>query len=218
MLKVVCISDTHSKHKELIVPDGDVLIHAGDFTYFGSSIKEVESFNTWLGKLPHKHKIVIAGNHDVTFEVNPRRTIGELEVKHMESLLTNCVYLNDSGITIDGVNFWGSPITPWFFDWAFNRMRGKDIKKHWNMIPDNTNVLITHGPPLGVLDRVGPRLTGCEDLMNRIEHLQHLKLHVFGHIHCGYGTQDLYGVKFVNAAVVGENYQLTGKPIRIVEV
>jgi len=109
-MKIVCISDTHEKHRLLKVPDGDMLIHSGDFTMLGDR-KWVEDFNEWLGELPHKHKIVIPGNHDFGFEVDYRRIITPEQVKEYEGLLTNCVYLNDSGITIEGLNIWGKSCT-----------------------------------------------------------------------------------------------------------
>ena len=94
-MKIVLISDTHCMHDRLEVPDGDVLVHAGDFTWRGRP-QEIDEFNRWLEKLPHKHKLVIAGNHDRMFEDNPMRA---------QSLLTNCTYLQDSGCTIDGISF-----------------------------------------------------------------------------------------------------------------
>ncbi|MBC7410804.1 MAG: metallophosphoesterase, partial [Arcicella sp.] len=109
----------------------------------GGRIEEIEMFNEWMGSLPHRHKVVIAGNHDFFFEKYP---------KEAKRLITNATYLNDSGILIEGLHIWGSPIQPWFYDWAFNRKRGKDIRKHWDLIPTNTDILITHGPPFGILD------------------------------------------------------------------
>jgi Icc-related predicted phosphoesterase len=123
-------------------------------------------------------------------------------------------YLNDSGCEIDGVKFWGSPITPWFHNWAFNRMRGAEIKEHWNLIPDNTNVLITHGPPYGFGDRPFGKhdRVGCEDLMSVVNRVKP-KLHVFGHIHGSAGEQFFNGTHFVNASVVNEIYSVVNSPV-----
>lgn len=120
-MKIICISDTHNLHKNLKVPDGDILIHAGDMTCVGG-IDEIKEFNEWLGTLPHSHKIVIAGNHDIYFEEEPSKS---------KSLITNAIYLEDSGIIIEGLKIWGSPSSPNYQNWAFNRERGEAIKKHW---------------------------------------------------------------------------------------
>ncbi len=144
-MRLVCISDTHSQHDDIdLIPDGDVLIHAGDCLGRGS-IFELEDFDYWLGELPHPTKILIAGNHDWCFQTRPNEA---------RKLVTNAIYLEDSGVTIGGLKFWGSPITPTFRNWAFNRDRGPDIAKHWDLIPDDTDVLVTHGPPEGIFDTV----------------------------------------------------------------
>ena len=106
---IVAISDTHGQHRSLDIPDGDILIHAGDLTN-GGEIDQVEDFNNFLGTLPHQDKVVIAGNHDFCFERQPKRS---------EALLTNCIYLKDREATVQGIRFYGSPWQPWFYDWAF---------------------------------------------------------------------------------------------------
>jgi len=141
-MKLITISDTHGLHWSLDIPDGDVLIHAGDLTDRGI-LEEVSEFNTFLGTLPHPHKIVIAGNHDLCFEDYRM---------DCEEALTNCIYLQDQEVTIDGVRFYGSPWQPWFYDWAFNLERGPEIRAKWDLIPEGTDVLITHGPPYGIGD------------------------------------------------------------------
>lgn len=162
-LRLVIVSDTHEQHAGVVVPDGDVFIHAGDFTYNGD-LKAIAAFGGWLAALPHRHKLVIAGNHDFAFEHVPapaRKALG--------SDKNGVRYLQDSGVTIDGVSFWGSPWQPWFMDWAFNLPRGPKIAAEWAKIPEQTDVLITHGPPMGILDYV-PRgeHVGCADLLARI--------------------------------------------------
>jgi Icc-related predicted phosphoesterase len=211
-MKIVCISDTHTHELQMThpVPDGDVLVFAGDMSYHGE-LNKIMYFNQWLGTLPHAHKIVIAGNHDRSFEDHRR-----FEAR---TLLTNCTYLEDQETIIEGVKFYGSPVQPWFYDWAFNKRRGEEIKKYWDAIPDDTNVLITHGPVFGILDKVipGNEYVGCKDLKKRIETLPDLKLHVCGHIHCGHGRRKIRGVTYVNASICDEDYSPIQKPI-VVEI
>lgn len=214
-MKLVMISDTHERENEIVLPEGDILIHAGDITNKGSLIK-LEAAVNWYKNQPHLHKIMICGNHDFCFE-NGLSTKARALVEN-----AGIIYLEDSGITIDGINFWGSPIQPWFHNWAFNRQRGADIKKHWDKIPDDTHVLITHGPPYMIRDEA-PRgfgeieNVGCADLLNRISDLNHLKVHIFGHIHNGYGITKIEQCSFVNASTCTERYEPTNKPL-IVEI
>jgi Icc-related predicted phosphoesterase len=204
-MKIVCISETHGLHDKITVPDGDLLIHAGDMSMQGKP-NEILEFSHWFATLPHKYKILIAGNHDFLFEKNPKLAIPMVQD-------AGAIYLNDSGCTIEGLNFWGSPIQPWFYDWAFNRQRGAEIKKHWNLIPDNTDVLITHGPQMLIGDQSYPNgdHLGCADLADKIDKLPNLKLHVFGHIHGGAGVYPYGRAISINASVLNEQYQPNGK-------
>ena len=197
-MRIVCVSDTHMQHSRMVVPDGDVLIHAGDSTGRGSEM-EILSVNTWLGTLPHKHKILIAGNHDWLFQKSPNLA---------RALIIHATYLQDEEVTIDGVRFYGSPWQPWFFDWAFNLQRGAEIAEKWKLIPDGIDVLITHGPPHGILDRApGDRVVGCEELRKVVDRIKP-QLHVFGHIHSSYGEKAQDGTIFVNACTCPESYAL----------
>lgn len=207
MLKIVCLSDTHNCNEQIIVPEGDILIHAGDATIRGS-VPEIKAFNEWFANLPHQVKIFVAGNHDWLFETNNRfaRTL----------LDDSIIYLQDSFIEIEGLKFYGSPWQPRFYDWAFNLNRGAELAEKWKSIPADTDVLITHGPPFGILDEV-PRQywienTGCEELRKKVEEIRP-KAHVFGHIHCGYGTAEKFGVKFINASNCDESYEPNQPPI-----
>ena len=213
MPKIVCLSDTHNCNEQIDVPGGDILIHSGDATINGTE-REVESFLNWFSSLPHKHKIFVAGNHDWLYETDNK----------LARILTakfNIKYLQDSFIEIEELKIYGSPWQPRFFDWAFNLNRGAQLAEKWELIPDDTDVLITHGPPNGILDEVprkyGTENTGCEELRKKVEQLsvKNLKLHIFGHIHCGYGRTDKFGVKFINASNCDESYQPTQKPIVI---
>ena len=230
-MKIVCISDTHMDEPEL--PEGDVLIHAGDLTYKGQP-QELGKAKLWLFSQIDKFNrvLIIPGNHDFGFESHFLMYKKEYEN-------AGITVLNDSAEVINGVTFYGSPITPWFHNWAFNRHRGEDIQPYWLMIPEETNVLVTHGPPHGILDGVPSRdrvmigrdnhyrpiykkgghveHVGCEDLLERIKELKQLKLHVFGHVHEGYGQEEHFGVKFVNPSRMDADYQPVNKPI-IVEI
>jgi Icc-related predicted phosphoesterase len=211
-MKIVCLSDTHNCNELIDVPDGDLLIHAGDATGRGS-VEEIQVFNKWFSNLPHKYKIFVAGNHDWLFETNNL---------YARSLLSKSViYLQDSEVEIEGLKIYGSPWQPRFFDWAFNLMRGAELAEKWELMPEDTDILITHGPPNGILDAV-PRQyfienTGCEEMLKKVKELstKRLKLHIFGHIHCGYGQVDRFGVKFVNASNCDEAYEPSQAPIVI---
>lgn len=212
-LKLVLLSDTHTMHDQVKVPDGDVLIHAGDLTYTGRR-DQFEAAIAWLSKLPHKHKLVIAGNHD----------FGAVEFfqKAFPTLDKSIHYLHETGITIDGIKFWGSPYTPTFGRWAYMADRGEEIKKHWDLIPTDTDVLITHGPLWGILDVSGfPGSTenlGCEELHNAVFDRVLPQVHVFGHIHGSYGRKfkmipnDVPNILFYNASVVNEDYEVVNSP------
>lgn len=207
-MRIVCLSDTHGLHKRVKVPDGDILLHAGDFTHFGEP-SEVDLFLDWLSGLPHGHKVFVAGNHD--FYVERRNEHFIEQVRAMPAL----TYLQDSGAEIAGLRIWGSPVQPWFYDWAFNRQRGAEIQEHWDLIPADTHVLITHGPPIGILDRNFKGVhTGCENLRDTIAKLGQLRLHVFGHMHPGGGQQcELDGCLFVNAAICDERGYASREPV-----
>jgi Icc-related predicted phosphoesterase len=178
------------------------------------SFKQVAEFTEWFGAQKYNHLVLIPGNHDFAFE----EAYGVCET---ECKLRNITLLHDSGAEIEGIKFWGSGITPWFYDWAFNRERGADIKKHWDLIPEDTEVLVTHGPPFGILDMTLPSYgngqnVGCEELIAKIWKTQ-VKLHVFGHIHEGRGTKRELDKLFVNASTLDEKYRMNiNEPIRVV--
>lgn len=203
MTKIVAISDTHMRHRDLEVPEGDILIHAGDFTRKGK-LEDVIDFNDWLGKLPHPNKIVIAGNHDFCFQS-----------QHDESKknLSNAIYLQDQSIELLGLKIYGSPWQPWFFDWAFNLKRGQEIKAKWDLIPKGTDILITHGPPMGILDKTSKgKSVGCEELNRRILEIKP-KLHIFGHIHEAYGETLQNNISYINASNCDLSYKPSNQPI-----
>ena len=177
-LRIVCLSDTHNRHADLDVPDGDILLHAGDFTGRGTE-EEVAAFGEFLAGLPHSEKVIVAGNHDFLFESDGARA---------RELLGDVTYLQDAGATVCGLHIWGSPWQPWFHDWAFNLPRGKALAQKWSLVPASVDVLMTHGPPAGILDQThhGSRV-GCEELLAALARIRP-RLHLFGHIHEGHGT------------------------------
>jgi Icc-related predicted phosphoesterase len=209
-MKIVAISDSHERHQFVKLPEGDVLVHSGDFTFRGE-FNAVANFASWMSQQDFKHKVVIAGNHELTFADPQIRPI-------MINLLkeAGCIYLEDSSVEIDGKLFYGSPWQPRFFDWAFNVDRGPQIAQKWAAIPENTNVLITHGPPHGILDdTIRDGSQGCKDLAERIADLKNLKAHIFGHLHHGYGITNINETCFINASICTDNYIPSNKPISI---
>lgn len=220
-----CISDLHGEEPEL--EGGDLLIVAGDLTARDHP-REFIIFKEWLWLTKQKYKkvILIAGNHDGLIE--KRIMMGPQETWNVRDFC----YLEDSGTEFCGVDkdgnsctmkIWGSPWTPAFGDWHFMKDRGEPIKKMWDLIPKDIDILITHGPPFGIQDQVkyssktnNGKFAGCEELRNALDLLKKLKLHVFGHVHEGYGKVQVNGVIHVNASIMNEDYEPVNKPIRVV--
>jgi hypothetical protein len=168
----------------------------------GGSEKSARKFARWMAGFSHKYKIVVAGNHDKCFEQGNRLLVKD----YFKSL--GLIYLEHEPELICGLKFFGSPYQPEFCSWAFNLPRGEALARKWSQIPDETEVLITHGPPLGTLDHsiYDDRPCGCEDLANKIKELKNLKLHVFGHIHYSRGMICKDGVTYVNACICAEGF------------
>lgn len=214
-LKIVAISDTHSYHRRINIPDADVIVCAGDISFRGE-LTILKDFADWMGSLPIKHKITIFGNHEVGMSIEGHKNRNAA----LQFLKDNNIhYLQDSGVEIEGVKFWGSPVQPRFFNWEWNRDRGKDIDKHWKKIPLDTNVLITHGPPFEILDLVEDAMgrnphQGCEMLALRLKDLTQLKAHVFGHLHHNGGeSTTIDNVFYGNASICTDQYQPINPPI-----
>lgn len=206
-MKVVFLSDTHEQHGKLQnLPDGDIIIHGGDITNRGKEL-EVSEFIEWFSNLNYKYKVFIAGNHDFYFE-----DYSWYEIQ--QTLPEGMFYLCNSGVEIEGISIWGSPITPWFYNWAFNKERGFDIMRYWQQIPsENLDILVTHGPPARLLDKcVDGRIVGCEDLLSVVEEFKP-KYHLFGHIHEGYGIVETEHTTFINGSVLDERYQLVNEVV-----
>jgi Icc-related predicted phosphoesterase len=209
--KITFISDTHTKHKHLTndLPGGDILIHCGDISSRGY-MTEIKNFLEWFdGIKGYEHKIFIAGNHDFGFQDNPKEC-----AKLLQDYPT-VTYLEDSSVIVDGIKIYGSPWQPRFHNWAFNVNRGWDIAQKWEKIPQDTDILITHGPSLGILDitNISERV-GCEDLYKRVMEINP-KVHAFGHIHSSYGMKEMDGMTFINASNLGEDYLYQNDPITL---
>ena len=209
--KITFISDTHTKHRHLTndLPGGDILIHCGDISSRGYK-NEIENFLGWFdGIKGYEYKIFIAGNHDFGFQDNPKEC-----AKLLQDYPT-VTYLEDSSVIVDGIKIYGSPWQPRFHNWAFNVNRGWDIAQKWEKIPQDTDILITHGPLLGILDitNISERV-GCQDLYNKVMEIKP-KVHAFGHIHSSYGMKEIDGMTFINASNLGEDYLYQNDPITL---
>lgn len=231
-MKIVCISDTHNRHRELEVPECDLLIHAGDFTNKGTET-EISQFANWLKTLYQaKHKIVIPGNHDILCQKN-----SPLVSNLFHTPDKSISYLNNSWITYNKLTIYGTPWTPYFYDWAFNGIPTEHLSI---MIPDrdhpslcsiydrisrDIDILICHGPPLGILDKVQDTLgnkhkVGSSDMKHTISTMNKLKLYVCGHIHDSYGIYSELNtlgntITYVNASICQSNSIELNKPILI---
>jgi Icc-related predicted phosphoesterase len=192
---------------------GDILIMSGDISFVGNAIDFAE-FDFWLGKIKHQYKAIIVtpGNHDLGSQRNPSL---------FKSLITNATYLVNEPATILGLKFWVSPMTPTFMNWAWMADRGASIKRYWDMIPEGTDVIVTHGPPFGILDACpdmddSTKLVnvGCEELLKAVQRIKP-RLHIFGHIHEGHGQVTIDGTTFINASIMNGQYQPVNSPITI---
>jgi Icc-related predicted phosphoesterase len=205
-MRLVCISDTHGLLSKIKVPDGDILLFAGDVTRQGT-LEQLKQFNNDLLSLSHKYKICIGGNHDFCLEK---------KAKESRQLITNAIYLQDQLVEVNELRIYGSPWQPWFYNWAFNLQRGQEIKAKWDLIPEGIDVLITHGPAFGHGDRTfyDNKNVGCTDLLDAIKIIKP-KIHVFGHIHEGYGITSEGKTLCINASICDLDYNPTNKPIVI---
>lgn len=210
-MKICAVSDTHAWYTDLKeMPEADVFVHAGDIECY-ENISQVMHFKKWLDKLPYKRKIVIPGNHD--------RIVHEAQDLVRSILKDSCDFLINQEVVIDGLKFYGSPYTPTYGYWYFMKQRGDEISREWEKIPHDTDVLITHGPPLGVLDKVmrskgfGENV-GCYDLARFVKQIKP-QVHIFGHIHEGYGMMKKDGTRFYNVSIFNERFEFEHRPTLI---
>lgn len=199
-----CVSDLHGFQPQLV--GGDILIICGDLTARNTK-DEYTRFISWLSKLPYRCKIVIAGNHDGLIEKGTV-TIGNDQIH----------YLCDSGYEFEGIKIWGSPWTPTFLNWYFMKDRGDPIKEKWDLIPSDTDILVTHGPPYGIFDETVDEIrVGCEDLKKAVQERIKPRIHCFGHIHeCGGSISEMDGITYVNCSYIDEHYRPVNSPIRLI--
>ena len=202
-MQIVCISDTHCQEADLVIPDGDMLIHAGDLTLRGTALQINQSL-AYFAKLPHKYKVVIAGNHDFGFESKNPDIVIPPEI----------IYLENNSITIEGIKIWGSPVCTPYYEWAFMwDERKREIL--YESIPDDIDIVINHGPAYGILDFTTKQTNaGCEFLLKRLKEIRP-KLFVCGHIHENYGVVEVDGIKFVNAAILNRQYTIANEPVMV---
>lgn len=217
-MKIVCISDVHCKWNKLKIPECDLLISAGDYSFLGEP-HVVRDFHKWLNKQPARYKISVQGNHEKQVEKNFALS------KQMAEEACPGVYFIDEGlIEIEGTKIWCSAISKFFCNWAWNRYSGEDIQKHWDLIPNDADIVVTHGPCYGILDSL-ERFNGMtqefemehlgdSQLLDKILEVKP-KLHISGHIHPGYGTLTRDGITFINAAICNDDYKAVNAPIEI---
>lgn len=216
-MRIVTISDTHTKHGQLTqpaslltIPEGDVLIHAGDFTAMGRTGETVK-FLKWFAALPHPHKVLVAGNHDFMCLNDPEQ-FARLLAQHAPDVH----YLNEArnSVVIEGARFTGTPSTPLFGNWAFMRSP-EELDRIYRQFPEDTDVLITHGPPRGIGDSCYPdgEQAGCPLLAMWVYEHQPA-FHVYGHIHEGYGIRHAPYIRttFVNTSVCDRQYRVANAP------
>ncbi len=233
-IKICCISDTHTFTDNLTLPPGDLLIHCGDFTMRGTK-EETEKFSEWLKNQPYKNKIVIAGNHELSFDkIRYEQRLLKFMNKptQLEALKKNinpdnfikclkdiegCIYLEHESVNLYGYKIFGTAYVAPVSDWDF-MLKSEERKKKFKEIPSDTEILITHTPPSGILDckdsETNEKLrSGCvhlkEEVLNRVKPVYH----IFGHNHDGYGCKSIDGINFVNCATCDEDYQPVNKPV-----
>jgi Icc-related predicted phosphoesterase len=198
-MKIVCIADTHNREDDLIIPDGDIIIHAGDLTEGGTK-REVTQFINWFSSLPHSHKIFIAGNHDYYLEDIDKETFAK-------SLPKGVHYLHNTALSLGNIKFWGTPQVPSLTRWAFKE------PFYWNDIPKDTDILISHVPPYEILDLHDRNFhLGDKVLAKRVDKLS-LSYHIFGHVHDAYGLTRIKNTIFVNASSVDSTGRYFNPPI-----
>ncbi len=213
-MKAVCFSDTHRTPIPFTLPEADFGLFSGDCCMPGKEA-ELRAFVKWFAEQPVKHKIFVPGNHDWFTEREDAKTRGIMKANGI-------TYLNNEGVELDGIKIYGTPIQPFFCNWAHNVMEDEKRAEYYAKIPNDLDILITHCPPFGILDWV-PRSffgaeiresVGCRELLKAVQRANP-RFHVFGHIHCARGEQKAFGTHFVNAAICTEAYVLSGLPISI---
>lgn len=206
-MRIVCFSDTHAdicidRLDTISMPEGDVLICAGDFSGIGNNL-DIINFNETLKRFKHEFKILCPGNHDRFLEHS--YDLGEV-------ILDQAFLLCDQEVVIKGIKFYVTPWTPTFYNWSF-MLSEEELKKKFEYIPEDTNVLISHGPPFGILDKNNKGINcGSKALLERVKKVKP-KYHVFGHIHQNYGIEEIEDTKFINCSLLDDDYILKNEPV-----
>jgi Icc-related predicted phosphoesterase len=198
-MKICVISDTHELEDDVEILPCDLLLHAGDFSFFGQSIQAMEGFNAWLGSQPARHRVITCGNHEFPIAADPAG---------WRRRLTNATLLLNEMVEIEGIRIWGSPTTP-LDGMAFGVPDQAERDRIYAAIP-TVDILMTHTPPLGILD--GGQ--GCPALRRAVIRIRP-RLHCFGHVHSAYGTRNTEHTLFVNAALLDEDGAPSRSPILI---
>ena len=219
-MKFVCISDTHNQHENLVFDgtEGDILVHTGDFSNFGNLLN-VKNFISWFQEQPFPIKILIAGNHDVSLDkdlMKDHKAINEVIDTYVRQN-SNLIYLDESGYDIDGIKIWGSAYTPGGSkQWAFQYFSNEEAESRWSKIPEDTDVLLTHGPPFGILDKYNGENLGCPVLFKHVMERVAPVFHCFGHVHNTHGFEKCGLTTFINSAMVLDDW--AGKPPIVFEI
>lgn len=204
-MRIVAISDVHERWKDLVIPSCDLLISAGDYSFRGKP-DVVLGYHEWLDQQEAGHIISVQGNHEEWVEKN-----FEAAKAIAQGACPAIHFIEEGLVEIEGLKIWCSAMSPWFHDWAYNRHRGPEIKAHWDKIPEGVNILVTHGPPHGILDVVfnvdgtPKQRVGCYDLMDAVKRVKP-EIHIFGHIHGSHGEVHEGGTSFYNVAICDEMY------------
>ena len=226
-IRFVCISDTHGQFKDIKLPKGDVLIHCGDFSSKGSK-KEIKEFSKWLGKQDFLQRVVIAGNHEFSFDLEYEEILKERfsykptfpsneDFKEVKSLLTNCIYLEDQETDIFGYKVYGTPWQNEYSRSAFQR-KPEICDSKFDKIPKNIDILISHSPPYGFCDepsKAGIDHAGSKYLAQKVcEDIKPI-VHVFGHLHEAYGVKfgGSCGTIFANVASCNRAFRIEHRPV-----
>lgn len=205
-MKIVAVSDTHNRHKRLEIPEGDILIHAGDATSLGYK-HEIESLGAWLKRLPHKVKIFVPGNHDFMFEQDP------MQARELAGDGKNGVHvLIDESLEVDGIRIYGSPWSKEFGAWAF--MASEEmLRAFYSKVPEGLDILVTHGPAYGLLDKLARNgeAAGSKSLRVALSD-KRPRFHICGHIHEAYGTARFGDTRIFNASTCNLSYNAVNAP------
>lgn len=205
-MKIVCFSDLHGQYNKKLTSwfinnPADLLLFAGDLQL--NNFDDGSGFIDWLNTLPYKEKVFIFGNHDGNYDYT----------KDYATKFKNIHCLNNENINISGIKIFGSPYSVKFFDWWFMES-DRQLAKIYSKIPENTNILLTHTPPFGIMDKtINGDFAGSESLLKRIGELSNLKYHIFGHIHENFGIEKIGNINFINVSILDEKYKFKRMPI-----